>query len=512
MDTRTKICNLLFAILIIFSAGCGKDSLKMEQAKRIPSINPDYINVTIPPNIAPLNFMINEGKSTYRAEISTENGSCAIKINSSDGIISFPEKKWRKLLKENTGRKIIIQVFSKDGTTEIKFDPFYINIAEEAIDPYLVYRLIYPGYYSWSHIRIAQRCLETFEEPILADNAVLENNCLNCHTFNANNPDQFLIHVRGSKSGTYFYDKGKITRTDPKIESMPGSATYPAWHPDGRYVAFSSNQVRQGFYAHYEKSIEVFDLVSSLVVYDRQKNEIINVPDNDSLKYQHTFPSWSPDGNYLYFCRAKQVNKSAAVTPEEIQSTRYDLVRVTFQKETGAFGQPEIVYHASDSLQSVSFPRISPDGKMLVMTVHDFGTFPIWHKEADLYLLNLENGRINKMALNSPESESYHSWSSNSKWLVFSSKRTDGRSTRPFFAYIKNPDECGKPFIMPQENPRKYESMLESYNIPELVKGRVKAGPRDLESASEENPLKANPADSSVKNKPATSQPGSSVH
>ena len=73
-----------------------------------------------------------------------------------------------------------------------------------------------------------------------------------------------MIHVRGSLGGTYFVEDGKITRTDPKIDAMPGSATYPSWHPGGRFLAFSSNQVKQSFYSQSEKNIEVFDLSSSL--------------------------------------------------------------------------------------------------------------------------------------------------------------------------------------------------------------------------------------------------------
>ena len=68
----------------------------------------------------------------------------------------------------------------------------------------------------------------------------------------------------------------------------------------------------------------------------------------------------------------------------------------------------------------------------MVITLHDFGTFPIWHREADLHIIDLNTGESRKMDINSSETDSYHTWSSNGKWLVFSSKRTDGRTTRPF--------------------------------------------------------------------------------
>jgi hypothetical protein len=185
-------------------------------------------------------------------------------------------------------------------------------------------------------------------------------------------------------------------------------------------------------------------------------------------------------------------HKSAS-TPDfdDITNTRYDLVRKSFDPQTGSLGGSEIVFQASIIGKSVSFPRISPDGKFLVFTVHDYGTFPIWHKEADLWIINMESGKVSAMDVNSDMTESYHTWSSNSRWLVFSSKRIDGRSTRPYFAHIDSLGNQGKPFILPQKDPSLYDRMLESFNIPEFVDGRIKIGPRDLAAASKQKPLKA---------------------
>ena len=361
-----------------------------------------------------------------------------------------------------------------------EYNPVYMNVSDDPIDPYLVYRLIYPGYYSWSHIKIVQRSIESFEEKSLFDNEIMEKNCANCHSFNRNSADRFMMHIRGSLGGTYFYEDGKVTRIEPKIDAMPGGATYPSWHPGGRYVAFSSNQVRQSFYSIPEKSIEVFDLVSALVVYDRKNNETISVTDRDTTKYLQTFPSWSPDGKYLYFCRAPQYISGSNPELEQIMKTHYDLARKSFDPESRSFGETEIVFNASGINKSVSFPRISPDGKYLVFTLSDYGTFPIWHQEADLYLLDLQSGRSQKMNLNSDKTESYHTWSLNGKWLVFSSKRLDGRSARPYFAHIDSLGNQGKEFALPQKDPSLYSRMLESFNIPEFVNGKIKLTPRDL--------------------------------
>jgi hypothetical protein len=489
---------ILFVIAsgILFCTGCKTEiSSNIQKSDREPIIEPDYTGVTIPPNIAPMNFSIKEDGAFFIAVATSGLSGYQIKIKSSNGIINFPQSSWKKLLNESRGDTIKLDVYAseKGGAPAQKYKSFNMIVAREEIDPYLVYRLIYPGYYSWSNIKIVQRSLESFSEESVIENQILEKNCANCHSFNSNNAERFLIHIRGSLGGTYFVENGKITRTDPKIDAMPGGATYPSWHPDGRYVAFSSNQVRQSFYSLPGKRIEVYDLVSSLILYDRKNSEIINITDRDTTKYLQTFPSWSPDGKYLYFCRALQYKSGSTPTLDEIMSTHYNLARKSFDSEKRSFGETEIVFNASGINKSASFPRISPDGKYLIFTLADYGTFPIWHPEADLYMMDFKSGISTKMEINSNETESYHSWSSNGKWLVFSSKRVDGRSARPYFVHIDSVGNQGKEFVLPQKDPSLYSRMLESFNIPELVNGRIKLNPRDFVDATKQVAIKAIP-------------------
>ena len=278
MGNKGKIILLLiifpwFLICISCKTEIGKN---IQDSGRVPKIEPDYLNVTIPPNVAPMNFTILEEGGPFTVLATSGKTGVQISVRSDDRIIRFPERTWKKLLESSKGDSIKFQVFSSEGNnkTTVSFKPFYMAVAKETIDPYLVYRLIYPGYYSWSEIKIVQRSLESFSEESIVENQIMEKNCANCHSFNSNRADRFMIHIRGSLGGTYFVEDGKITRTDPKIDAMPGWATYPSWHPEGRYVAFSSNQVRQSFYSLPEKKIEVYDLVSSLILYDRKNNEI----------------------------------------------------------------------------------------------------------------------------------------------------------------------------------------------------------------------------------------------
>ncbi len=478
-----SITILLGALL---PAGCKSSNFdRPSPAGREPAIEPDYSGVTIPPNIAPMNFAIREKGTEFSINIKSANGT-NLALTSFNGVVSIPVKAWKHLLEGSEGGKIEIEIVgSEKGNAITRYDPILINVAREPMDPYLCYRLLYPGYRSWSEMKIVQRSLEDFYEKPVFENQLMEDNCVNCHSFRQNNPDRFLLHVRGSKGGTYFYDGKKLTRTALKTEEMPANAVYPAWSPSGRYVAFSSNKTVQSFHMRPEKNIEVYDLYSSLVIYDTEKNEMFACYDKDTVKYMETFPCWSADGNSLYYCRAHQVKEG-----DDYTRARYDLVRKSFDQSSGVFGNAEIVFDAIGLNKSVSLPVVSPDGKYLVFTLHDYGTFSIWHKEADLYLLDLQSGKSEKMKLNSDETESYHSWSSNGKWIVFSSKRGDGLTARPYFSYFGSPDNTGKPFVLPQKDPTLYRRLEKTFNRPEFMTGKIRIGPRDFVGASEQSPLK----------------------
>lgn len=112
-------------------------------------------------------------------------------------------------------------------------------------------------------------------------------------------------------------------------------------------------------------------------------------------------------------------------------------MRIPFDAETMTFGSPDTVYNAAMRRRSATFPRVSPDGNYLLFTEADYGTFHIWHKSADLYLMNLRTKSVRPLEeVNSRDVESYHSWSSNGRWIVFSSRRDDGSYTRPYIAWF----------------------------------------------------------------------------
>ena len=422
------LCSLwlIYPLFLILLSGCtGSPDNDVPRSGHAAKINPDYSGVIIPPDIAPLNFSIKATGSSFVVRISSAAGN-GIEIHSNNGKIQIPRNKWSELLDPSRGKELKSEIYIRDEQGKwLKYNDITNFISNDPVDPYLYYRILYPGYESFSELSINRRELSGFgTKPVLV-NSVAEENCINCHAFNNGRTDDFMFHMRGSLGGTYISSGGGFRKINLKTAEMKNGAVYPRWHPSGKFIAFSANKIVQQFHAADNKKVEVTDLESSLVLYDIEKNEMMNINLSGSEMHMDTYPEWAPDGRYLYFCRARQVGQEFDYT-----TVRYNLYRVSFNADDKTAGEPELVFNAEVIKKSVSFPRVSPDGRFLVFTLADYGCFPIWHKEADLHSINLENLQSSKLELNSDFTDSYHSWSSNSRWLVFSSKRIDGLTAR----------------------------------------------------------------------------------
>lgn len=465
-------------LLVAMCISCsGNRNIKLAAtSNEQPQIFPDYKDVTIPQNIAPLNFSYMGGGECVLL-VSGKDGET--QIEGDDGLFKFGEKEWRELLQENSGGALTLTIAVKRGDKWIGMRPFRMFVAEENIDPCLSYRLIPPGHQAWFTMKICQRNLENYDEKPIFENRLTDNNCINCHSYCNGNPDKMLFHARGDFAATLLAHDGKVEKLDTKTDSTISALVYPYWHPSGRYVAFSVNSTWQNFFNHDPNRIEVYDKASDVVVYDVQKNVIGWSPLTKSETAFETFPTFSPDGKSLYFCSANAVD----TMPQEYDKVKYSLCRIDFNPTDMTFGNKvDTLVNARLTGKSVSFPRISPDGKFLVFTLHAYGNFSIWHKDADLYSVDLRTKAVNPLtAANSNDVDSYHSWSRNSRWLVFSSRRMNGLFTRPFITYIDKNGVAHKPFLLPQKNPADYYTrQMVSYNIPELMTKGVAVSKRQI--------------------------------
>lgn len=476
-----KYLYSLLWLCTVFFFSCNGGLPDAEETEGEIEIFPDYKGVAVPCNIAPLNFKL---KEPCEAIALFSGKDQQIRVNSDNGSFQIPEKKWRRLLDASVGGSLTVGIYICKDDRWFRYPPFSIQVIKDKIDPYLVYRRIAPGYRMWNRMGIYQRCLEDFTEETFLDNKQTNNNCMNCHSFCMQNPEKMLFHMRETYSCTLLIDGDRVEKLNTKTDQTLSPLVYPSWHPSGKYVAFSVNKTKQAFHMNDRNRVEVFDSASDVVVYDTQKHEIVTSPLLSSEGAFETFPTFSPDGNTLYFCSAK-----VRTMPKEYDQVRYDLCSVSFDPATRRFGTVvDTLYKASEIDKSVSFPRVSPDGKYLLYTLSGYGNFSIWHKDADLYMIDLSTLRSYPLeAANSDDVESYHSWSSDSRWIVFSSRRMDGLYTRPFIAYIDEKGQACKPFLLPQKDTDFYFRFMKSYNIPEFITGEVKRQGRTLAVKAKED-------------------------
>ncbi|MGL4851649.1 MAG: TolB family protein [Phocaeicola sp.] len=482
MHNRKMNCKLLLILLMAcgWLSSCIAPPKQVLPAREELCIYPDYQEVTLPVNIAPLNFLVREA-TAEAVSVCLKGVSDSLTVTARGANVTFPLKAWKRVLQQEVGHCIQVRLDIRKQGKWYRYPIFHWKIVADSLDSYLSYRLIEPGYEVWNALQIRERCVENFEEKVLADNHLTEGKCMNCHIYGANSGDLSLFHLRGEGGGTLLNRNGTIRKLKLKSDDMQSGATYGSFHPSGRFAVFSSNTVLPALHTQGSQRLEVFDTASDLLIVDFDTQRIIQsnvVADASTLE---TFPTFSADGKAVYFCTAPLVS-----LPDSVKQLRYSLCRIPFDATRGSWGeQIDTLWSASAQNGSVCHPKASPDGKYLLYTVAHYGTFPIWHRETNLQLMQLETGAIDSLQqVNSDRSDTYHSWSSNSRWFTFASKRGDGQYGRIYFAYVDADGAVHKPFALPQKEPTHDDMNLKSYNLPELSRSSAPFHARDIEQAA----------------------------
>ncbi|MBR6893380.1 MAG: PD40 domain-containing protein [Bacteroidaceae bacterium] len=524
----------LFTLLLVLTA-CNRVSIPTEytQVDSLPKIYPDYVDVTIPVNIAPLTFMLDIHADDMVARYSVPDGSTSEIAFSSSATPSLSD--WHQLLAAAQGKDLQVEVYARRGDRWTRYQPFAIHVSPDSIDPYISYRLISPSFVAYEVLTINQRCLENYDESVIYDNFLCSENsqgqCINCHNYQQYNPERMQFHARQKDGGTIIAYDGTLKRVNMRNDSILSAGVYPAWHPWLPFIVYSTDKTTQSFHTTDPNKIEVYDSESDLITYNIETDEVCNL-ENDTTEYE-VFPCWAPDGKMLYYCSAhleplpleggvgEGLVSKEVETLRRVEELKYNIYRKPFNPETYEFGPSELVFDAAALDKSAVLPRVSPDGRFLLFTVGTFGYFHIWHHDADLWMIDLtaqsetspapsQGGEsqavsqssplggfcppmtgepkgvqrpLNKRGvpmqmLNSPDTESYHSWSSNGRWVIFSSRRDDGTFTRPFIAHIDQDGNASRPFELPMARPDAHRLSMKSYNIPEFMHGPVTIAPQ----------------------------------
>lgn len=484
-------------VAVAAMVACGQPSVPTEytQSDKLPKIYPDYVDVTVPINIAPLTFQMDEPceDMTARFQAGDEEIVCS-------GQMTPEMDEWRQMVEKAKGGEINVDVFTKTDGKWTRFKPFHIYVSPDSIDPYISYRLIAPSFVSYESLTINQRCLENYDESVIYDNRLCgfekDGQCINCHHYQNYNPDRMQFHARQFNGGTVLAMDGFTRKINMSNDSILSAGVYPAWHPTLNYIVYSTDKTFQNFHTVNRNRVEVYDEESDIIAYDIDKNEVVNL-ENDTTEFE-VFPCWAPDGKTLYYCSAHFERKypdasKLAEVVARYSELKYNIYKKSFDPQTKTFGPRELVYDAAANDQSATLPRVSPDGRFLLFTAGKYGCFHIWHHDADIWMIDLQTGDVRAMSeVNSRETESYHSWSSNGRWLIISSRRYDGNFTRPFIAHVDKDGKGTKPFELPSAYPDYHRQFMRSYNIPEFMRGPVTITPQQFADVlkSEATPVK----------------------
>lgn len=457
-----RIIPFLFALLL--TTACTERVEHATEAGCLPPIYPDYIGVTIPAELAPLNFDVMM-KGCRKVDV-TIKGSKGGSLHTQGVFAHFDPKEWHALTAQNRGGTLHVEVCAK-GERWTRFEPFEILVSCDPLPDYgLTYRRIQPGYEVGGNISICQRELGSYREVKLMSETALPGRCFNCHTANRTNPSQLTLQVRGALGGTLVQKEGVQRWYDTRTPETKAAGSYAYWHPEGRYCAYATNSVHQSFFVRPEGRIEVYHKFSDIVVLDTERDELLR-PGLLSTEWLEIFPAFAADGHRIYFSTSAPCN-----VPVEYEQVKCSLCAIDFDAATGRFGQQvDTLLHGLKDNCSYVLARPSYDGRWLMLCKADRGNFPVCRETSDLCILDLQRGIVRSMdEVNSPTSESYHNWSSNSRWFVFSSKRENGLQSWVYLAHIDDEGRASKPLLLPQRRPLLYYNKeADSFNCPDFT-------------------------------------------
>jgi len=396
---------------------------------------------------------------------------------------------WEKIRKRCSGQAAVVTVCGLAGRDPavVGSASVSLSLSRDPVDAPIFYRDVNlpfnlavqdPTKIRWRLGRVSSR----EPPPVVLEKLPV---CGNCHSFSKDAKVVGMDVDYANDKGSYVLSevapdirltKEKIiTWSDYKHED--GVQTFGLLSqvsPDGRYVV-STVKDRSVFLPMpgLEFSQLFFPIQGILVVYDRQAKTFQALPGADDPAYVQSNPAWSPDGRWIVFARSPAYTlrnlgrKDATLLTrsecsefvKEGKTFLYDLYRIPFNGGQG--GAPEPLKGASQNGKSNYFPKYSPDGRWIVFC--QAASFMLLQPDSELFIVPAEGGEARRLACNLPRMNSWHSWSPNSRWLVFSSK-TGSPFTRLFLTHIDE-DGASTPAVLLS----RFSSSNRAANIPEFV-------------------------------------------
>jgi len=491
-DLLRRVSLLLFsAVFCVAVADAGESAGASQQA---PGTGLEVVypadGAVFPPDIVAPTFRWRAGDETagpWRIRLRDHKGKEIASVLASEPSWRPAAADWQEVKLRSVDRGVVFSVGVELPSGETPSAEITLHTAREPVGDALFYREVPlpfldavrdPAKIRWRYGTVDMED----GPPVVLENLPV---CGNCHSFADNGSVLGLDVDYGNDKGGYgilpvaermvMSDDSIITWSDYRRDD--GDITFGLLSrvsPDGRYV-ISTVKDRSVFVARDDLMISqlFFPIKGILVVYDRESEEFFALPGADDPRYVQTNPVWSPDGREILFARTDAHHseeldrkKEALLDFDDVseftrdgEPFRYDIYRIPFNDGKGGVAEP--LEGASANGMSNYFPKYSPDGKWIVFTRSK--DYMLLRPDSELYIVPSAGGEARRLRYNTERMNSWHSWSSNSRWLVFSSKQ-NGPYTQLWLTHIDEDGNDTPPVVL-----ERFTDADRAANIPEFV-------------------------------------------
>lgn len=366
---------------------------------------------------------------------------------------------FEKFLKD---KEVWISIYRLYQEKTYRSSPVRLSISERPLKDRIAFRVVQPLFKPMLPNSIK---IFSFHQKPLSTLMEFEGTCVGCHDYSSQSAFFNIKTAVGRRLAT---TKWQGQGFQPNLQDI-GEFSFITISPDGQHAAFAINLT--GKLKLNQTSIEPFEYPyesGDIGYYDAKRNSVVPLSGASDPNFVEDMPFFSPDGKYLLFSRYQYGVKDGM---RGIPSM--DLYKVPFNGGSG--GKPIPITKASANNMYQYFPRYSPNGKWLSFCRGDGFQGIYARKTSDIFLLSVNGNTVTKLNLNKENMmDSWHDWSSDSHWLIFSSNREKNNLTSLYLAYI---DDRGKDY--PPVKLVGYESL--KINTPQFVPENLNLeGAKDL--------------------------------
>lgn len=434
----------------------------------------------------------NPGVKTWIVRIRFEESSHALYVLTDTPAWTPGKDAWELIKKQSLEREafITIAAFSGNEHSEI-LAVGHITIStsrDEVASPVLYQHMPLPFAAAKRNPKQSVWRLgsvSSYEEPpvVMKDLPV----CGNCHCVSQDgtmfgmdmdiNNDKGAYAVRNIEENMVLDRDDFITWNDfQRADNVQSMGLFSRISPDNKFILSTVGETSFFCMIPDINFSQFFFPIRGLIgCYSVAEDRFFALPGADDPDYVQTCAEWSPDGKHVVFARAATDERLVKIIGDKgyfdlepgerimdlnrKYQIHFDLYRVAFNNGNG--GAPEPLAGASNNGMSNYFPRYSPDGKWIVFTQSPNGL--AIQPQSKLVIIPAEGGDARVLRCNMEIMNSWHSWSPNSRWLVFSSK-----SNTPFTElFLTHIDEHG--YDSPPVLLSRFSSPSRACLAPELV-------------------------------------------